>query len=70
VERGSARLLGGEVLGVDGAALRANTLIPFIREHRSVTALESTDLIYTPPIAPARDALWIAASAAIEKELS
>ena len=64
VERGSARLLGGEVLGEDGAALRANTLIPFIREHRSVTALESTDLIYTPPVAPARDALWIAASAA------
>ncbi len=64
VERGTARLLGGEVLGEDGAALRADILIPFVRQGLRADDLEETDLIYTPPVAPARDPLWIAASAA------
>ena len=70
VERGTARLLGGEVVGEDGAALRADVLVPFIRQGLKADDLEQADLIYTPPVAPARDPLWIAASAARKAALT
>ena len=65
VERGSGRLLGGELLGEEGAGLRADVLVPLIREgYTARRVLDEIDLIYNPPIAPAVDPLLIAASAA------
>lgn len=65
VERGSGRLLGGELVGEEGAALRADVLVPLIRAgYTAEQVREEVDLIYNPPIAPAVDPLLIAASAA------
>ncbi|MEM1043860.1 MAG: hypothetical protein AAGI91_14680 [Bacteroidota bacterium] len=65
VERGSGRLLGGECVGQEGAALRVNTLVPLVREGYTAERIrDEIDLIYTPPLAPAVDPLLIAASEA------
>jgi NADPH-dependent 2,4-dienoyl-CoA reductase/sulfur reductase-like enzyme len=65
VERGSGRLLGGELVGQEGAGLRADVLVPLIREgYTAQRVLDEIDLIYNPLIAPAVDPLLIAASAA------
>jgi CoA-dependent NAD(P)H sulfur oxidoreductase len=65
VERGSGRLLGGELVGAEGAGLRANTLVPLIREgYTARQVLDEIDLLYNPPLAPAVDPLIIACSAA------
>ena len=65
VERGTGRLLGGELVGQEGAGLRADVLVPLIREgYTARQIVEEIDLIYNPPIAPAVDPLLIAASAA------
>ena len=66
VERGSGRLLGGSLVGEEGAALRANVLVPWIRHGVTVREIaEEMDLIYNPPLAPAVDPLRVAASAAM-----
>ena len=65
VERGTGRLLGGELVGQEGAGLRADVLVPLIREgYTAQRVAEEIDLIYNPPIAPAVDPILIAASAA------
>ncbi len=65
VERGSGRLLGGECVGQEGAALRINTLVPLIREgYTAQRVRDEVDLMYTPPLAPAVDPLLVAASKA------
>jgi NADPH-dependent 2,4-dienoyl-CoA reductase/sulfur reductase-like enzyme len=65
VERGTGRLLGGELVGQEGAGLRADVLVPLIREEYTARrVLDEIDLIYNPPIAPAVDPLLVAASAA------
>lgn len=62
-ERGTGRLLGGQLAGEEGAALRANVLVPLIRHGATADELaEDIDLVYNPPIAPAMDPLRIAAA--------
>lgn len=64
-EKRSGRLLGGQLVGPDGAALRANTLIPIIRSGGDVAALSALDLVYTPPVAPLLDPLIVAGREAV-----
>jgi CoA-dependent NAD(P)H sulfur oxidoreductase len=66
-ERGSGRLLGVEIVGSDGAALRTNVLVPLLHAGARVKDLLELDLVYNPPIAPPRDPLLIAASALAKK---
>ena len=66
-EHRTGRLLGGQLLGEEGAALRANVLVPLIRRRAHVSELADLDLIYTPPLAPSLDPLYIAARAAIRR---
>ena len=67
-ERGTGRLLGGQVVGAEGAALRANVLVPLVRSGATVRELaEDSDLIYNPPLAPAVDPLKVAASVAVRR---
>jgi len=65
-ERRRGRLLGAELVGEEGAALRADVLVPLIREGATVHALRDLDLIYTPPFAPALDPLIVAAAKAVK----
>ncbi|HMB92501.1 MAG TPA: FAD-dependent oxidoreductase [Rhodothermales bacterium] len=67
VERKSGRLLGAELIGQEGAALRADVLVPCIREGWTVDAIKDLDLIYAPPLAPSIDPLLRAAHAATKK---
>ncbi len=63
-ERGTGRLLGGQLVAREGAILRADVLVPLVRHRATARELaEDTDLIYTPPLAPAVDPLRRAASA-------
>ncbi|HEX8386597.1 MAG TPA: FAD-dependent oxidoreductase [Rubricoccaceae bacterium] len=62
-ERGTGRLLGGQLVAREGAVLRADVLVPLVRHRATARELsEDTDLIYTPPVAPAIDPLRKAAA--------
>lgn len=66
VERRTGRILGGQVVGAEGAALRANVLVPLVIEGGTVRELaEDLDLVYNPPVSPAVDPLKVAASRAL-----
>ena len=67
-ERGTGRLLGGQVVSAEGAALRANVLVPLICTGAvAETLAEDLDLIYNPPLAPAVDPLKVAAREAMKQ---
>ncbi|MEM6327137.1 MAG: FAD-dependent oxidoreductase [Bacteroidota bacterium] len=66
VDRERGRLLGGQLVSREGAALRADVLVPLIRAQATARELaEDLDLVYNPPVAPAVDPLIVAASAAL-----
>ena len=64
-ERGTGRLLGGQIVGEEGAAKRADVLAVAIWSGMTVHELELVDLGYAPPVAPVYDPLLVAASAAV-----
>lgn len=71
VERGTSRLLGGELVGEEGAGLRANVLVPLIREGYTARQVsEDVDLLYNPPMAPSLDPLIVACSQAAKAAAS
>jgi len=63
----SGLLLGGEVVGQEGAALRANVLATALASHMSVSELQGLDLAYAPPFAPVWDPLLVAANQLAKK---
>ncbi len=63
----SGRLIGGELAGRDGAAMRSNVLVPLIKSRAHVSELADLDLVYTPSLAPLHDPLRVAARALVEK---
>jgi NADPH-dependent 2,4-dienoyl-CoA reductase/sulfur reductase-like enzyme len=65
-ERGTGRLLGGQIVGVEGAAKRADVLAVAIWTGMPVHELELLDLGYAPPVSPVMDPLLVAASAAVK----
>jgi Uncharacterized NAD(FAD)-dependent dehydrogenases len=67
-DRKTRRLLGANVIGENGAVLRANTLAVAIRHGMSIDDVAQFDLIYTPPYAPLWDGISIAAEQ-LEKKL-
>jgi NADPH-dependent 2,4-dienoyl-CoA reductase/sulfur reductase-like enzyme len=64
-ERGTGRLLGGQIVGVEGAAKRVDVLVAAIWSGMTVQELELLDLGYAPPVAPVFDPLLVAASATV-----
>lgn len=67
VECGKGRLLGAQLVGEEGAALRADVLVPCLRDRWTVHRIKDLDLIYTPPFAPSLDPLIVAANEAAKK---
>ena len=67
VERGKGRLLGAGLVGEEGAVLRADVLVPCLRDRWTVRQIKDLDLIYTPPFAPALDPLIVAANEATKR---
>jgi NADPH-dependent 2,4-dienoyl-CoA reductase/sulfur reductase-like enzyme len=60
-DRSSQKVLGANIIGNEGAVLRADTIAAAIRHGFTMGELEQLDLIYNPPYAPLWDAILIAA---------
>ena len=60
-DRNTRRLLGGSVIGEEGAAGRINVISTALHAHLCVEDFEQLDLAYSPPFAPVWDPLLIAA---------
>jgi len=61
VEKASGRLLGGQIVGKQGAAKRIDTLATAITARMTARDLAFLDLSYAPPFSPVWDPLQIAA---------
>jgi len=60
-DRATHRLLGGAVIGEDGAAGRIDTIAAALQSRMRMEDFEQLDLAYSPPFAPTWDPLLIAA---------
>jgi NADPH-dependent 2,4-dienoyl-CoA reductase/sulfur reductase-like enzyme len=61
VERATGRLLGGQIVGEEGAAKRIDALALALWNEMTVDALVDVDLAYAPPFSPVWDPVLIAA---------
>ena len=60
-DRATRRLLGGAVVGEQGAAGRINVIATALQSRLHVDEFEQLDLAYSPPFAPVWDPVLIAA---------
>lgn len=60
-DRATGRLIGGSVIGEDGAGGRINVIAAALHNRMRVEDFERMDLAYSPPFSPAWDPLLIAA---------
>jgi NADPH-dependent 2,4-dienoyl-CoA reductase/sulfur reductase-like enzyme len=65
-EEGSGRLLGGQIIGDEGAGLRINVLAGALHSEMTVEQLSRLDLAYMPSMAPVWDPLLVAANVALK----
>ncbi len=63
-ERGTKRLLGAQMVGQEGAALRIDVLAAALHAHWTVEDVGDLDMAYAPPFAPVWDPILIAANVA------
>ena len=63
-ERGTGRLLGGQIVGGAGAAKRIDVLAVALWNQMTVDELTGLDLAYAPPFSPVWDPVLVAARAA------
>ena len=68
-ERGSGRLLGGQVLGQGGVAQRIDVLATALYADLTLEALTQLDLEYAPPFNSVYDPLQVAATSLLRKGL-
>jgi NADPH-dependent 2,4-dienoyl-CoA reductase/sulfur reductase-like enzyme len=66
-ERGSGRVLGGQVVGEEGAAKRVDVLATAVTAGFTVEQMIDLDLGYAPPFAPVWDPVLVAARQAAGK---
>ncbi len=60
-------LLGGELAGREGAALRSNVLAAALASHMTVADVQGLDLVYAPPFAAVWDPILVAANVLSKK---
>ncbi len=65
-ERGTGRLLGGQIVGGQGSAKRIDVVAAAITARMTAQDLELTDFSYAPPFSPVWDPVLIAARKATE----
>ena len=65
-EKGSGRLLGGQILGEEGAAKRIDVIATALWNEMTVGEMMNMDLGYAPPFSPVWDPVLIAARKAAE----
>jgi NADPH-dependent 2,4-dienoyl-CoA reductase/sulfur reductase-like enzyme len=65
-EKASGRLLGGQIVGAEGAAKRIDVLATALSVGLTVYEMINLDLSYAPPYSPVWDPVLIAARKAVE----
>jgi NADPH-dependent 2,4-dienoyl-CoA reductase/sulfur reductase-like enzyme len=65
-EPGTGRLLGGQIVGVEGAAKRIDVLATCVWAGLTVAEIELLDLGYAPPYSGVYDPVLVAARAAVK----
>jgi NADPH-dependent 2,4-dienoyl-CoA reductase/sulfur reductase-like enzyme len=65
-EERSGRLLGGQIIGDEGAGLRINVLAGALHSEMTIEQLSQLDLAYMPSMAPVWDPLLVAANVALK----
>ena len=65
VERGSGRLIGGQLVGADRSGKRIDTLATAITAGMTASAFVDLDLAYAPAVSPMWDAFQLAARATL-----
>ena len=66
-EKGSGRLLGGQIVGAEGSAKRIDTLATALHAGFTVEEMINLDLGYAPPFSPVWDPVVIAAREVAKK---
>jgi NADPH-dependent 2,4-dienoyl-CoA reductase/sulfur reductase-like enzyme len=66
-DRATRRLMGGSVIGEEGAAGRIDVIAAALQSRLRVDEFEQLDLAYSPPFAPVWDPLLIAAQQLIKE---
>jgi len=66
-EKGSGRLLGGQIVGVEGAAKRVDVLATALHAGFTVQEMVNLDLSYAPPYSPVWDPVLIAVRKAVDR---
>jgi len=66
-EKGSGRLLGGQIVGMAGSAKRIDTLATALHAGFTVEEMINLDLGYAPPFSPVWDPIVTAARATAKK---
>jgi NADPH-dependent 2,4-dienoyl-CoA reductase/sulfur reductase-like enzyme len=66
-ERGSGRLLGAQIVGMEGSAKRIDTVATALTAGMTVAALVDLDLGYAPPFSPVWDPVQTAARQLIKE---
>jgi NADPH-dependent 2,4-dienoyl-CoA reductase/sulfur reductase-like enzyme len=66
-DRATQRLVGGCVIGEDGAAGRINVIAGALQARMRVEEFEQLDLAYSPPFSPVWDPLLIAAQQLVKQ---
>jgi NADPH-dependent 2,4-dienoyl-CoA reductase/sulfur reductase-like enzyme len=66
-EKGSGRLLGGQIVGMEGSAKRIDTLATALHAGFTVEEMINLDLGYAPPFSPVWDPVVVAAREAAKK---
>lgn len=66
-EKGSGRLLGGQIVGQEGAAKRMDVLATALHAGFTVAEVADLDLSYAPPYSPVWDPVAIAARQTLKK---
>lgn len=66
-ERGSGRLLGGQMVGKDGVAKRIDSIATALHARMTVEDLAGIDMGYAPPFSPVWDPVLMAALQATKK---
>lgn len=67
IDRNRRKLLGAQIAGREGAALRINVLAMALHAGLTVDQLNAADLAYAPPFSPVIDPVLIAARDAVKK---
>jgi NADPH-dependent 2,4-dienoyl-CoA reductase/sulfur reductase-like enzyme len=66
-EKGSGRLLGGQIVGLEGAAKRIDVVATCLWNEMTVDEMQGMDLAYAPPFSPVWDPVLITARKAAEQ---